>query len=97
MPQSCSAPNLLEKGLDDDLDVVTCFKWVTQGSIEVDFVSVLSAIFNHRKVTISRKFMHDPVDSTFTNADQFGDFAQTDFWVFGDTDQNMGVVREKRP
>ena len=97
MPQSCSAPNLLEKGLDDDLDVVTCFKWVTQGSIEVDFVGVLSTIFDDRDVAVGRKFVHDAVDCTFANADKFGDFAKSNLGVFGNADQNMGVVREKRP
>ena len=56
MRRSCSAPNLLQKGFNDDLDVVTCFKRVTQGSIEIDFVGVLSTIFDDRDESAGKKF-----------------------------------------
>jgi hypothetical protein len=97
MPQSCPASNLLQKGFNDDLDVVTCFKRVTQGTIEVDFVGVLSTVFDHRDVAVGRKFVHDAVDCTFTDADKFGDFAESNFGVFGDANENMGMVRKKGP
>jgi hypothetical protein len=41
--------------------------------------------------------MHDAVDGTFANADKFGDFAKSNLGVFGNADQNMGMVRQKGP
>jgi hypothetical protein len=37
------------------------------------------------------------VDCTFTDADKFGDFAESNFGVFGDANENMGMVGKKGP
>lgn len=73
------------------------FHRVAQWPINVDGVMITSSYFGHGDKTGGNEIVHDPVGGTFGDAHPLGDRGKPAVRILGDTDEYMGMVRQKRP
>ena len=73
------------------------FQWMTKWSVEVDCVCVVAAILGHRQISRFGEVGDNAVHRSFTDTNEFCYFAESDVWIFGDTDQHVGMVGQKSP
>jgi hypothetical protein len=85
------------EGPKDIRNLVVGFQWVSERTVEPNFVHVVSTLFAPDHVAGIDQIGHDAVDRSLTDSDESGDVDKTDFRVLGDAQQNMGMVGQECP
>lgn len=71
--------------------------WVSQWPINVDGVMIAASYFGDGDKTGGNEIVHDPVGGTFGYAHPLSNRGKPAVRILGDTDEYMGMVRQKRP
>lgn len=84
-------------GVDDLSDRVPVLERVAQRTGADHDVPVAAADTLAGQVAVAFEIVEDALDGTFGDSDETADLALAKFGVAADRDDDMGVVREKRP
>jgi hypothetical protein len=79
------------------VNVVVRFKRVTKRLVKVNGVGVFATFASDCQVTNITEFMNNAVHCAFLNTHELGHFAEPYIGLLSDADEDMRVVRKKRP